>query len=78
MTCAPFTVVRARAAELAFPAREDCVALRRTEAEDCVCRMYPGAGFYVVGTCGHAHGWNLRRADAGAQAKRLALMQEVS
>jgi hypothetical protein len=55
-----------------FPSRKACFDLRAVFGDtECVCRIYPARGFYVVGACGHAHGWDLARGDAEAQAKRL-------
>ena len=55
-----------------FPTVKACQALRSHETHpECCCRAYPGRGFYVLGTCGHAHAWALQRADAEGHAARL-------
>jgi hypothetical protein len=79
MNCAPFRVERSRIRLPLFPSRKACAAVRLLFGEaDCVCRAYPGEGFYVIGACGHAHGWDMDRTEAIAQARRLATLQEAS
>lgn len=69
--CRPFRVERSKLRLPRFPSRKVCLALGDSEHPDCCCRSYPGRGAYVVGACGHAHGWDLDLKDARAQAARL-------
>ena len=79
MSCAPFQVLRSQQRKPLFPSVRTCRALRDHETHpECCCRAYPNRGFYVVGACGHAHAWDLHRADADAQAERLLRLASSS
>ena len=75
MSCAPFRIERSMMRLPSFPSEGECQALRGdAEHPDCCCRAYPGRGFYVVGHCGHAHGYALLEPDAMAYCTRLNLV----
>lgn len=70
--CGPFQVVRSQTRKPQFPTLAACREHKAIETvPDCCCRAYPNRGFYLIGKCGHAHCWALRREDADEMAGRL-------